>query len=83
MCVGGGRRQGGQLVPGRGLGRRKNYEKWGVSKKKVIKQGQMKNLRQKLLCVGILNLGLMKSKEKRSVGYFPYNFLLGGLVPRV
>ena len=69
MC-GGGRRQGGQLVPGRGLGRRKNYEKWGVTKK-VIKQVQMKNLRQKLLCVGILNLGLMKSKEKRSDGNFP------------
>ena len=29
-------------------------------RKKVIKQGQMKNLRQKLLCVGILNLGLIK-----------------------
>ena len=37
MC-GEGRRQGGQLVSGRGLGRRKNYEKWGVSKKNVIKQ---------------------------------------------
>ena len=82
LCVwgggGGGRWQGRQLVPGRGLGRRKNYEKWGVSKKKVIKQDQMKNLRQKLLCVGILNLGLMKSKEKRSDGNFPYIFFCGG-----
>ena len=46
-------------------------------KEKVIKQGQMEILRQKLLCVGILNLGLMKSKEKRSDGNFPYIFFVG------
>ena len=62
------------MVPGWGLGRRENYEKWGVSEKKVIKQGQMKNLRQNLLCVGILNLGLMKSKEKRSDGNCEKNY---------
>jgi hypothetical protein len=77
MCVWRGATAGGQLVPGRGLGRRKNYETLGVSNKKVIKQGQMKNLRQKLLCVGILNLGLMKSKEKRSDGNFLKFFFVG------
>ena len=62
----------GTAVPGRGLREKENYEKkWGVSKKKVIKQGQEETSRQKLLCVGIFNLGLMKSKEIRSDGNFP------------
>ena len=59
MCVGGGggATAGGTVGSRAGSSEAQNYEKWGVSKKKVIKQGQMKNLRKKLLCIGILNLG--------------------------
>ena len=67
MCVGkGGGGRGDQFVPsGRGgKGGRKHFGNGVLKKKKIIKQGQTDILRQKLLWVGILNLGFIKKKKK-------------------
>ena len=45
---------------GRGLGEPQNDKKIGVLKKNKIKQGEMEILREKLFCIGILNLALRK-----------------------